>query len=109
MLVSDKTRHFRVLFREIHKIRSVINIDRAQNSGAYVLPLPETSESDDALRMTGEKYIHSCMPKFTSTWRSRYFVVSEEMMIPKPVPSTARLSTSSGVSAATHVMCTFAP
>ena len=49
VLVSDKTRHFRVLFREIHKIKSVINIDRAQSSGAYVLPPPETSESDDAL------------------------------------------------------------
>ena len=49
VLVSDKTRHFRVLFREIHKIKSVINIDRAQSGGASALPLFEASEGDDAL------------------------------------------------------------
>lgn len=49
MLVSDKTRFFRVLFREIHKIKAVVNIDRVNGSVAAVQPLPKTSEDDDAL------------------------------------------------------------
>ena len=61
-------------------------------------------DSDEALIITGEKYIQSCSPKPTSTCRSRYFVVSEEMIIPNPVPRIARLRMRSGVSAAAHVM-----
>ena len=48
--------------------------------------------------MTGVAYISNCTPKLTRKRRSRYLVVSEEMMMPKPSPSPAIINTSTGES-----------
>lgn len=48
VLVSDKTRHFRVLFREINKIKRVINIDHV-HKGAAPSVAAEIREDAEAL------------------------------------------------------------
>ncbi len=49
VLVSDKTRHIRFLFREINAIKQVINIDRFSGCTPSPQPLPDIPEDIPAL------------------------------------------------------------
>lgn len=49
VLVSDKTRRLRVLFRELYRIKSVINIDRADRAYDPAAVFAAPCEEDDAL------------------------------------------------------------
>ena len=44
----------------------------------------------------GVAYINNCIPKEIRNWKSLYFVVREEIIIPKPNPSAAIMKSSSG-------------
>src|SRR5690606_33281695 len=46
--------------------------------------------------MTCVPYINNCTPNASKCWRSRYLVVSDDMMMPSPSPMRAISSNSNG-------------
>ena len=48
--------------------------------------------------MTGVAYIHSCTPKVIRNRKSRYFVVMEDIIIPKPKPKHPSMIIRTGTS-----------
>lgn len=49
LLVSDKTKHIRVFFREINKVKRIINIDKAEDFSAVDTAVSDISEDVTAL------------------------------------------------------------
>ena len=58
--------------------------------------LPNFSFAKDRGYTIGVAYISNCTPKVTRNWKSLYFVVIDEMMIPKPIPKPAIVITIAG-------------
>ena len=56
----------------------------------------EAVGDDQTGQITGVAYINNCPPNWTRKRRSRYLVVREEMMMPKPSPTPAMMSTNNG-------------
>ena len=44
----------------------------------------------------GVAYMNNCIPKEMRNWKSLYFVVNDEIIIPKPNPNAAIMKSSNG-------------